>query len=241
MTIAIIDGDVLLYQSMWGCVTIEEGQEKFKEVFDDAMESMFATDYVMALGGPDNFRLDIFPDYKGNRKKVKDSRPSWFGDLKSWIIDNYPGSILSDNCEADDMVRVWATQCKDSNLDFIVCSVDKDLNCIVGPHYNPRTRQILNISDNYAERFYWEQILTGDSTDNIPGIYRCGPVKAKKILENAFTRKELQSAVCVAYKDSYQEHGYSHLISNSRLIHIWRYIDDYFKITREFYDDAIKE
>jgi len=239
MTMAIIDGDVLVYMSIWKSESLEESKEKFLEYFSEILNNLFTKDYVMAIGGPDNFRVDLFPDYKGNRKKAKDTRPEWFGDLKSWAI-SLDGSVESDNCEADDMVRTWAIECKESNIDYVVCSIDKDLHCIPGTHYNPRTKVIYQIEEEYADRFYWQQVLTGDSVDNIPGLWKVGPVKAKKILANAKTHSEMRSEVCRAYYDAYEEKGYEYLIANGRLIHIWRFINDHFRVKKEVYEAAIQ-
>jgi len=239
MTYAIIDGDVLLYMAMWQSETIDDATSKFDEIMNDMLSCTFSKDYVMAIGGHSNFRSTLFNNYKGNRKRAKDTRPDWFLDLKSWIVNNYEGAIFTDNCEADDMVRVWANELDAAGINRVVISIDKDLDCIGGNHFNPRTRQLYQIEPDYAERFYWEQILTGDATDNIPGIYRCGPIKAKKILSNAITSDELKAAVCRAYHDEYGEEGYDYLLTNGRLIHIWRTINDHFKIKKEVYEAAI--
>jgi len=235
----IIDGDVLVYMSIWGSNTLEEAKTKFGINLNDVVTSTFSTDYVMAIGGPDNFRIDLYSEYKGNRKKAKDNRPNWFGDLKSWVVNHYDGAIETDNCEADDIVRVWALEADEACIPRVVTSVDKDLDCIAGNHYNPRTRVIYQICEERAERFYWQQILTGDSVDNIPGLFRCGPVKAKKILEDSLTHNELMAAVCVAYEEAYGDEGYAYMTANGRLIHIWRKVDDYFHIEQEVYRAAI--
>jgi 5'-3' exonuclease len=239
MTMAIIDGDVLVYMAIWKSVSLGEAQNNFKELVEDVSNSLFTKDYVMAIGGPDNFRVDLFPDYKGNRKKAKDNRPEWFNDLKSWA-SKLEGSVETDNCEADDLVRIWALECDAAGIGRAVVSVDKDLHCIPGTHYNPRKKEIYQISEEYAERFYWQQVLQGDSTDNIPGLPRVGPVKAKKLLEGAVTHKEMRDVVCRAYQDVYGDEGYSYMIANGRLIHIWRHVGDHFKIRKEVYDAAIE-
>jgi len=235
--IAIIDGDVLLYMSIWNMETKEEAKEKFKELFTITIESVFATDYVMALGGPDNFRVDLFSDYKGNRTKSKSNRPDWFLDLKSEVAKEYEGCILTDNCEADDMIRVWANECTAANMKRVIVSVDKDLDCITGIHYNPRKGVFHDIDEDYAEWFYWKQILMGDTTDNIPGLPKVGPKKAENILSAS---DNYCKEVCKAYNSVYGEEGYNYLLSNGRMIHIWRWVEDHFKIKREFYDNAIK-
>jgi len=224
--------------AIWKSESLEEAKTKFQELLDNVLDSLFTTDYVMAIGGPDNFRLDLFSDYKGNRKKAKDNRPDWFSDLKSWA-SKLEGSVESDNCEADDLVRIWALECDAAGINRAVVSVDKDLRCIPGTHYNPRTGEISQLDEEYSERFYWQQLLTGDSVDHIPGLWRVGPVKAKKMLEGATTHKELRDTVCRAYHNEHGDEGYNYLLSNGRLIHIWRTHNDHFKLNRDTYNNAI--
>jgi len=240
MTIAIIDGDVLVYMSIWKSNNLEEGKKKFLEHFNDILNNLFTKDYVMAIGGPDNFRAELYTEYKGNRKKAKDNRPDWFLDLKSWV-ESLDGVVMSDNCEADDLVRIWALECDKAEINRVVVTVDKDLDCIPGNHYNPRTKSLYQVSEEYAERFYWKQILTGDSVDNIPGLPKVGPVKAEKILGNEKTHNGLQKLVCRAYHNIYGDQGYKYLITNGRLIHIWRHLNDHFKVKEEVYEKAIQK
>jgi len=239
--IAIIDGDVLVYMSIWGAETKEEAKQKFDELFTGILENLFTTDYVMALGGPDNFRVDLYSEYKANRSKSKSTRPDWFLDLKSDIEEDYDGCIFTDNCEADDMVRVWATECQENNLECIVVSVDKDLDCIPGQHYNPRTSKVYTVEEDFADYFYWKQVLMGDSTDNIPGLPGIGPKKAEVMLAGCKGHDERRDVVCNAYHLRYGDTGYEYLLTNGRLIHIWRKINDHFKVKREVYNDAIQE
>ena len=39
-----------------------------------------------------------------------------------------------------------------------------------------------DIDEEYAETFFWEQVLSGDSTDSIQGCYGIGAGKAKKLV-----------------------------------------------------------
>ena len=43
------------------------------------------------------------------------------------------------------------------------------------------------VSKDYSERFFYKQVLIGDSTDNIPGCPGIGPVKAAKIVDKYST------------------------------------------------------
>jgi len=241
--INVIDGDVLLYMSIWGSNTLEEGKVRFKEVFNDCQNATFSDDYVMALGGPDNFRNDLYSEYKASasRVKSKSSKPDWFNDLKSWIVEEYEYAVLSDNCEADDLVRIWHLELESAGMPYCVVTVDKDLDCCFGNHYNPRTKQIYQVTKEYAMRFYWKQLLMGDSVDNIPGIKGIGPKKADRMLEGINGRLGLKQAVCRAYHNAYGDDGFAHMLLNGKLLHMWRKIDDHFKIGKEVYETAISD
>ena len=237
MTLAVIDGDVFLYLSMWGNDTLKEAKEKFKSVLEENLESVFASDYCMAFGGPNNFRIDLHPGYKGHRKK--NNKAEWFDDLKLWASD-FPGSHLCDGYEADDQVRIWALEADKAELPRVVITVDKDLDCIPGNHWNPRKKEFYTVEEDYADYFYWKQVLMGDSVDAIPGLPKTGPVKADKILYGLTDHKSRRDAVCNAYHNAYGDDGYEQLIFNGRLIHIWRYMHDHFKIPKEKYENALK-
>lgn len=243
MTVAIIDGDVLLYMCMWGKDTLEEAKGSFKEKFNSILEQLFTKDYVMAMGGPYNFRDDLYSEYKqsSSRVKSKSNKPEWFDDLKSWTVDHYEGCILTDNCEADDMVRIWAIELDKANLSRCVVSVDKDLDCISGLHLNPRKDLIYTVSEEWADYFYWKQLLMGDSVDNIPGLPGIGPKKAEAMLETAKSYTERKAIICRAYYKQFGEEGFNHMLLNGKLLHIWRYVNDHFSIDKEVYNNAIRE
>jgi len=236
--IALIDGDVLIYTAMWNADVKEQARQNFDELFEAITEELFVDDYAMAVGGSSNFRLDIYSEYKSNRAKSKSTRPEWFHDLKSDITNDYEGCIATDYCEADDMIRIWWHQCDAAGIPAIVVSIDKDLDCISGLHYNPRKQEIYNIEDNLAEFHYWKQILMGDATDNIPGIPGIGPKKAAGLLENS---DDYRKTIARAYHDNFGINGYEYLLSNGKLIHILRHDRDYFHFNKEKYNNAISE
>jgi hypothetical protein len=232
-----------LYMSIWGQDTLAQGKKKFQSIFEDITNSLFTEDYVMAMGGPDNFRLDLYVDYKASKGRVKSksTKPDWFDDLKSWTVSHYDGCILTDNFEADDIVRVWALELDKAGINRCVVTVDKDLDCIPGNHYNPRTKAIYQVSEEWADYFYWKQLLMGDSVDNIPGIKGIGPKKAEKILEGSTCHNEHKRRICLAYDEAFGEDGFAHMLLNGKLLHIWRKIDDHFKLSKEVYEAAIAQ
>jgi len=229
--IALIDGDVLLHQSVWDKTSLAECIEKLEELITHCQEQVFCDDYLIAVGGPNNFREILYPMYKrsSSREKARQNKSEFFNDLKEYLTGRV-NVVLSYGCEADDLLRIWANQARKVNKEYIVCSIDKDLKCIVGKHYNLAKQTIEDIDEDWADNFYWKQILMGDSVDNIPGIEGIGPKKADKILEGKKDKEERKQAVIEAYKVAYNDEWYSYLLANGRLIHIWRYYDDHFKI-----------
>jgi 5'-3' exonuclease len=218
-------------------------------LLENILNELFVDEYAIAVGGVGNYRLDIHPEYKASKTRaaVRSSKPVWFDDLKDYLAAKEE-SISTDGYEADDLLRIWSNDCKRTDTDYIICSIDKDLDCIDGKHYiniHPtKPKHQYEITAEYADWFYWYQVLMGDNVDNIPGLKGCGPKTAAKILEDV-EPCDYQKAVCIAYHNKYDDpkgdqYGYENMLFNGRLIHIWRSFDDHFKITRETYDEAIK-
>lgn len=138
------------------------------------------------------------------------------------------------------MVRIWALEASKADMQHCVVTIDKDLDCIPGTHYNPRTKQIYQVEQEWSDYFYWKQLLMGDSVDNIPGIQGIGPKKAEKILEGTTSKDERIAIICREYNKVYGCEGLDFMLLNGKLLHIWRHINDHFVIKREVYEAAIK-
>jgi hypothetical protein len=64
-----------------------------------------------------------------------------------------------------------------------IVSIDKDLDMIPGHHYNPKKDVSYYINEQDGYRNFYKQCLTGDTSDNIPGIYGIGPKGAARIVD----------------------------------------------------------
>ena len=80
-------------------------------------------------------------------------------------------AILVEDQEAEDAVGIEAYK-YDNYDDYIIGAIDKDMLMISGTHYNYRTGDIAPMAPVEAMRKFMVQLVTGDSTDNIPGIYK---------------------------------------------------------------------
>lgn len=136
--------------------------------------------YKLYLTGQNNFRdtaATILP-YKGNRDKTH--KPEHYAAIRDYMV-NVWGAEIVDGKEADDAIGIAQYAKKDKST--VIVSIDKDLNQIPGYHYHPRKQQFYYVTLHEADTFFWKQMLTGDITDNIPGIKGIGDKKSDKIIE----------------------------------------------------------
>jgi 5'-3' exonuclease len=230
--LCLIDADSFLSAAAWGREKDAAKEHLLKQI-EWVVESTFATDYIMGVGDPEgtNFRAMMYSEYKRSSSRINSvkKRPEWFGELKTLLIAQ-PNVVVSIGCETDDLIRMWATQAVEAGDPFVVSSIDKDLDCIPGKHYDPRTRELYEVSEDAANSFYWQQILMGDSVDNIPGVPGIGPVKAKKLLAGFNTNEERRECVQEIYRGVYKDLWREYYLANAKMIHMWRYEGDHFTL-----------
>jgi DNA polymerase-1 len=193
--IALIDADILLYQSActveqeidWGgdWWTLHSDVREAKMVFDvaitDIKEATAANDFILCFSSPNNWRFRVLADYKANRAGTR--KPLCYTALRKYAEDTYDHRAYP-LLEADDVVGLIATSPCDDH-DYIMVSQDKDFKSIPGNHYNPRKQEFFTVSQTDGDRFHLFQTLVGDTTDNYKGCPGFGPVKAESILNNS--------------------------------------------------------
>lgn len=132
----------------------------------------------LMVSGVGNYRHGIATraSYKGNRAGAVP--PTHLRAIRNHMVSKW-GASLSQGEEADDMLGIAMTQFPGS----VLCSIDKDLLQLAGRHYNFVTKEEMTVSPKEAVLNFYSQVLSGDSTDNIPGLSGIGPVKARKALE----------------------------------------------------------
>jgi hypothetical protein len=248
--IGLIDGDVLCYMACKSRYVTAEGHKyltsqalifseaederyldkswnNFKKALRDIEEELFLDDMLVAVKGPDNFRNIMYPEYKMNRHKDPKQSNQFVPLIRKLAVHNNL-AIESTGREADDLLRIWAYECQHAGVPYIVVSIDKDLKCIPGKHLNIKKNEFLDIDEIYATRFFYQQLLKGDSTDNIPGIPGVGEVRAEKALKYCKTEEEMQEVVVDQYMQFYDKDWLQYLLSNGKMIYLQRYVNDYF-------------
>lgn len=172
------------------------------------------TDYQVFISGKDNFRYDLDPNYKGTRDKL--SRPIHEKQIREYLIKQWDAQVV-DNIEVDDEVSIL---CVEDPATSVIVSIDKDLDNTPGWHYNYDKDTTYYIDEHQASLNFYRQLLSGDPTDNIPGIKGIGKKRAEDTLQLPLTDERLCSIVWKVY----QEHGYdwSYMVQQGRLLWMLR-------------------
>lgn len=175
-----------------------------------------------------NFRIGVAraKPYKGTRKQEK---PFHFHNIRAYMLSQYD-CIVTDGMEADDLICIHLYE--DFNLcdserkaEYICCTRDKDLRMCPGWHYGwkcGKQEQFgpvfldelghLEISSGTTKKlkgtgikFFFSQLITGDVTDNIPGLPKRGPVFAYELLSECRSEAECFRKVSRAYEEHFGE------------------------------------
>ncbi len=171
-------------------------------------------DYQGYLTGSDNFRKEIAvtAPYKGNRTQDK---PKHY-DLIREYLEKAWGCEIVQGQEADDAIGIRAYEFEDIE-DYVIMSIDKDLDMLRGWHYNFIKDKKYLVDDQQAIKHFYTQILTGDRVDNIVGLKGVGPKKAEKILQDCDTEEDMYKAVLEAYDNDEER-----VLENGQLLWIRR-------------------
>ncbi len=137
------------------------------------------------------FRNEIYPQYKANRTEPpEDLRPQFGLIREATRAFNLP-CIETEGYEADDLIATYAKQAVEKGADVTIISSDKDLmqliNDKVWMYDSMKDRQvgIPEVIEKFGvtpEKMIDLQALSGDSTDNIPGVPGIGPKTAAQLL-----------------------------------------------------------
>lgn len=230
MSLALIDSDILCYQAIasteqeidWGddvwtlYTDLKQAKDVFNAAVDNITNKLRPDDILHCLSDhQNNFRKQVDPTYKSNRKGTR--KPVGYKALRDWIVDTYP-SMTMPNLEADDVMGILAT--KPENIGkCVVVSSDKDLKTVPCKLYRPMQDELLEITEAEADRYFFHQTLTGDTTDGYKGCAGVGEKTATKILGNKPTWSLVEQAFLKAGMTQEQA------LQQARLARILRWSD----------------
>lgn len=153
-------------------------------------------DYCLVLfdAKRQNYRNEIFADYKGTRKETPEELIPQFAVIHEALEALNIHYLDMEGYEADDLIATYAEEGLKKNYDVTIISADKDLMQLIRPHvdfYDPMKDKFFTPEDVkekfgvYPDKVIDVQALAGDSTDNIPGVPGIG-LKTAAELVNQF-------------------------------------------------------
>lgn len=156
--------------------------------------------------------------YKGNRDAAH--RPTYEKEIRDYLVRSWE-SRIAENEEADDLLGIEQTKLGEES---VIISLDKDLDQIPGHKYNYLHDIAYSVSPEQAYYNFHMQLLTGDTTDNIPGLPRIGKGKATKILHGLKTEEDQLREVVNQYQiHSGVDDWQSYLLEQGQLLWIRRH------------------
>lgn len=217
-TLYLIDGHALAYRAYYALTSGGAASERwltskgeptagvygFTSVLLRLLEQERPDYLAVVFDKGKTFRDEIYPEYKATREKMpEDLRPQI--DRMRELVDsfNIPRAEM-DGYEADDVLGSLARWAVKQGLRVKIITGDKDLLQLVNDQVvvNLPGRSLSDAQDYFREDVkeslgVWpEQVidykaLTGDRSDNIPGVYGVGEKTAISLLEKYRTLDEI--------------------------------------------------
>ena len=198
--ICLIDGSGYIFRAFYGLppLTAPDGTPVnavygFTNMFLK-LTTKIGCDYCLVLfdAKRQNFRNDIFAEYKGTRKEIPEELIPQFPIIRE-AVDVLNISFLEmEGYEADDLIATYTDKALAKGMEVVVVSGDKDLMQLIRSgveFYDPMKDKFFTPEDVkekfgvYPDKVVEVQALSGDSIDNVPGVPGIGPKTAAQLIE----------------------------------------------------------
>lgn len=142
----------------------------------------------------ENFRNDIYPEYKANRDETPEDLIPQFPLVREATEALGLPAVELKGYEADDLIATYAKQASAQGMKVKIISSDKDLMQLVDDNIqmlDPMKDKIIDeagVMEKFGvtpDKVIDVQSLAGDSTDNIPGVPGIG-IKTAALLINEY-------------------------------------------------------
>jgi DNA polymerase-1 len=200
-TLYLIDGSALMYRAYFAFIRnrlINSRGEDTSATFGfvNTILKLVRThlpDYLAVVfdTGRPTFRHELFPAYKATRQKMPDEMRDQIPRIRESVRALGLPLVETEGYEADDVIGTLAKAASGEGFEVFMVTGDKDFMQLVGPHisvldpmkdivYHPE-----DVQEKYGippERIVDYLALTGDASDNVPGIPKVGEKTARDLL-----------------------------------------------------------
>ena len=217
--IILIDADSLIWSSCYrqkehpeddGYHTIEDAKDKYNEVvmkIINTIEVDHEVDKVITFAGArGNFRKHISSTYKANR--IGREIPPVLNDLHEYVKEQYEAK-QGYGIETDDLVATYWKNLTDTfgRDQVIIVSIDKDykqLPCIIYD-YHYKKQCYHNITEAEARYNFYEQMISGDTADNVNFCKGYGAKYCQKAFKDCLSHYSYIRVVFELFKKIYKQ------------------------------------
>ncbi|MDW7772720.1 MAG: DNA polymerase I [Desulfobulbaceae bacterium] len=160
------------------------------------------------------FRHKIYQQYKANRPPMPDDLAVQIPYIRKMVQSYNILSLEHNDQEADDLIASVTMRLSAQGFRVVIVSGDKDLLQLVGEKvtcWDPMSDRLMDL-DQIEKKYGMHPdllldyfALTGDTSDNIPGVPGVGPKTAQKLISEYKTLEELYAHVDEMKKSKLKE------------------------------------
>ena len=208
MRVYLIDGFSLLYRAFYALpqsIATSSGlPTNALYGFTSMVLKLLDTEEEIGIGvvwdsGLPAFRMEIFPEYKAQRSAMPEELKVQLDHLDEILAAMNIPAVRAEGFEADDALATMSRQVPDDVELFIVTGDQDAMQLVDGRVKVLRTTRGVSETKTYGRDEVVEEYgvtpeqipdykaLTGDSSDNIPGVRGIGPKGAAKLLQQFST------------------------------------------------------
>ena len=210
----------------------------------------FKTDHIAVafdVKGP-SFRHKMYEEYKAHRPEMPDSLKPQIPYIKELVRALNMPVLELEGYEADDIIGTISRQMKEKGVEVIIIAADKDMlqlideNTAIVDTMKDKRFGIKEVAERFGARP--EQIveimgLSGDASDNIPGVKGIGEKTAVKLIKEFGTIENLLSNIDKVKEKGIREKLKEHA-EDARLSRALAVIDKNAPVDYRFEDLAVK-
>lgn len=210
-TMLLVDGNYFAYRSFYAVRDMGTGADLSKNALfgfcRDLRNMLTRCNAGLAAvvwdGGLPEARKQLLPDYKQQRPAMPDELKAQIPEIKKACGEFGVQNLRIEGEEADDLIASYAVRGRGDGMKVIIATNDKDIFQVAGGGVSIYTTVKKYLSEGQRYGFLGEEevcqawgvskpslirdllALTGDSSDNIPGVPGIGPKTAAKLVRSA--------------------------------------------------------
>ena len=191
-------------QSVYGLARYNLGR-----MIDNILAESDAVRFAAALDADTNFRKALYPPYKGERSPKPDELARLLEEAPDLFKSRGAELYVADDHEADDVLGTLADRMLPFGWRTVIVTGDTDLFSMVSEGEGGAGVYVYREGKVYGPKEVMEhkkygvapikiplfKALSGDTSDNIPGVMGVGPVAARQICAKVSTVRKLYDGV----------------------------------------------